>query len=227
MGSNSGNLNESPIHSVTLDDYWIDKTEVTNAMFTKFLNDMGNRMVGGVTWLDEYDPLVWVTNIGGDWQPLQGKDEFPIVGVSWYGANAYCEWAGRSLPTEAQWEYAASATAGSRFPWGEEGPDCNKSQFLSCGSKPVEAGSLSLGASPLGVYEMAGNAAEWVNDRFSAEYYQHSPVENPAGPLNGYYRVIRGGSWGSSYIALQATHRNWAGADMRESDIGFRCVLNP
>lgn len=161
------------------------------------------------------------------WQALSGKDGHPVVGVSWYGAKAYCEWAGRSLPTEAQWEYAAAGADGLRFPWGDDGPDCSLSRFLGCGNQPVQAGGLPSGASPFGIYEMAGNVAEWVNDRYAPDYYQGSPTENPTGPPNGYYRVFRGGSWGSSYLGLRTAHRNWAGADARGSDIGFRCALNP
>ena len=205
----------------------MDKTEVTNAMFANLLNEAGNQMEGGVNWLDTSAPLVWVSEKSGVWRALSGKDDYPVVGVSWYGAKAYCEWAGRSLPTEAQWEYAARGPVGFRFPWGDNGPDCERSRFSGCGSRPVQVGSLPLGASPFGVYEMAGNVAEWVNDRYATDYYQQSPLVNPSGPLNGYSRVYRGGSWGSSYIGLQTAHRNWAGADTRDGDIGFRCVLNP
>lgn len=227
MGSRSGMPDESPAHAVSLDAYWIDKTEVTNAMFAKFLNAAGNKTEGGVAWLNTRNPVVWVSENDGAWQALNGKDEYPIVGVSWYGAKAYCEWAGRSLPTEAQWEYAAGGKDGYRFPWGNRRLSCDYSRYSDCENRPVQAGSLPLGASPFGVYEMAGNVAEWVNDRYAADYYQQSPVKNPTGPINGYYRVFRGGSWGSTYIALQTTHRDWAGADTRESDIGFRCALNP
>jgi formylglycine-generating enzyme required for sulfatase activity len=227
MGGISGNPDETPVHVVSLDAYWMDTTEVTNAMFAKFLNVAGNQTEGGVTWLDMKEPLVWVSGKDGIWQALVGKDDYPIVGVSWYGAKAYCEWSGRSLPTEAQWEYAAKGVEGFRFPWGGDGSGCDRSQFLGCGSRPVEVGSLPFGASPFGVYEMAGNVAEWVGDRYAADYYQKSPRQNPTGPINGYYRVLRGGSWGSTYIGLQTTHRVWTGADTRDSDIGFRCVLNP
>ncbi len=227
MGGSSGNPNEAPAHIISLDDYWMDATEVTNAMFANFLNAAGNQMEGGVTWLDISGPLVWVSGKDGTWKALAGKDDFPIVGVSWYGAKAYCEWSGRSLPTEAQWEYAAKGVDGLRFPWGDEGPGCDRSQYFGCGSRPVEVGGFPFGASPFGVYEMAGNVAEWVSDRYAVDYYQQSPRQNPTGPINGYYRVLRGGSWGSTYIGLQTTHRVWAGADTRDSDIGFRCVLNP
>ena len=227
MGSNSGDLDESPVHSVSLSAFWMDQTEVTNGMFANFLNVSGNKTEGGTTWLDLNDPLAWMSDQNGVWQALIGKDDYPIVGVSWYGAKAYCEWAGRTLPTEAQWEYAAKGDADLRFPWGSRGPECNYSRYLGCGSRPVQVGSLPLGASPFGVHDMAGNVAEWVNDRYAADYYQQSIEQNPAGPVNGYYRVLRGGSWSSSYIGLQTTHRAWAGADMRDSDVGFRCALNP
>jgi formylglycine-generating enzyme required for sulfatase activity len=227
MGSPSGNLDEMPVHSISLDAYWMDRTEVTNGMFADFLNVFGNQVEGGTTWLDSRDPLVWLSENNGMWQALNGKVNYPIAGVSWYGANAYCEWAGRGLPSEAQWEYAAKGTNSFRFPWGNTNLDCHYSRYSSCENRPVPVGSLSLGASPFGILDMAGNVAEWVNDRYSAGYYQQSPVQNPAGPINGYYRVIRGGSWGSTYISLQTSHRAWAGADTRDSDIGFRCVLNP
>jgi formylglycine-generating enzyme required for sulfatase activity len=227
MGYSLGNLDARPIHRVSLNAYWMDRTEVTNAMYARFLNEVGNHVEGGIPWLDVTEPLVWISDKGGKWESLSGMEGHPIVGVSWYGAAAYCEWAGRNLPTEAQWEHAARGVEGNRFPWGDKGPTCLRSQYLGCGTRPLPVGSLPRGASPFGIYEMAGNVAEWVNDRYAADYYQQSPFENPTGPSNGYYRVVRGGSWGSSYIGLQSAHRDWAGADTQDSDLGFRCVLNP
>lgn len=227
MGSDTGNPDETPVHAVSLDGYWMDRTEVTNAMYAKFLNMKGNQLEGGTVWLDLNEPLVWLSNENGSWQVLPGREDYPVVGVSWYGARAYCEWTGRALPTESQWEYAAKGSEGFRFPWGNKGLDCSYSQFSGCGNRPVPAGSLSKGASPFGVFELAGNVAEWVNDRYAEDYYEQSPLYNPMGPVNGYYRVIRGGDWGSDYIALQTAHRTWAGADEQESNIGFRCALNP
>ena len=227
MGSDSGNPDEAPVHTVTLDEYWIDSTEVTNAMYADFLNAAGNQTEGGVTWLNPLDPHVMISNKSGEWKAHPDWENHPIVGVSWYGANAYCQWTGRSLPTEAQWEYAAQGSDGFRFPWGNTGMDCNYARYSGCGNNPVQAGSLTLGASPFGVYEMAGNVAEWVNDRYAADYYMQSPAHNPTGPANGYYRVIRGGYWGSTYLALQTSHRDWAGADAQQSFVGFRCVLTP
>ena len=227
MGSEAGNPNQAPLHSVLLDGYWLDRTEVTNEMFVRFLNSEGNQQEGGTTWVDPVDPFVWIYEKDGAWQTLSGRENFPITKLSWYGAKAYCQWAGRDLPTEAQWEYAAAGTGGRRFPWGAKPPDCNRAHFSGCGNSPVEAGSLLAGASPFGILDLSGNVAEWVNDRYAADYYQGSPAKNPLGPINGYYRVIRGGYWGSTYIALQSSHRDWAGADEHRSGVGFRCALTP
>lgn len=227
MGSDSGRLNETPVHTVWLNDYWLDRTEVTNEMFVRFLNAEGNKQEGGTTWFDPIDPFVWVFEKDGTWQTRAGKEKYPIVNVSWYGAKAYCAWAGRDLPSEAQWEYAARGMNGYRFPWGNDGPDCNQARFSGCGNTPVEAGSLVQGSNLWGIFDLAGNVAEWINDRYAADYYQQSPPSNPPGPSNGYYRVIRGGYWGSTYLALQTSHRDWAGADERISSVGFRCALTP
>ena len=227
MGSTSGNPDEAPVHTVQLDGYWLDRTEVTNAMFASFLNSAGNQLEGGTNWLNPFNPSVWILEKDGLWQAVPGKEKYPIVGVSWYGANAYCAWAGRQLPTEAQWEYAAKGVGGRRFPWGDDDLDCDRAQFMGCGNTPVEVGSLPPGSSPFGVFDLAGNAAEWVNDRYAADYYLRSPRLNPSGPINGYYRVIRGGSWESAYIPLQTANRDWAGADVRNESVGFRCALTP
>ena len=227
MGSESRNPNEIPAHTVSLDGYWLDHTEITNEKFVRFLNAEGNQQEGGIPWLDPIDPFVWVLEKDGIWQTMPGRENFPITKVSWYGAKAYCQWAGRDLPTEAQWEYAAAGTDGRRFPWGAESPDCTRARFSGCGNSPVEAGSLLQGSSPFGILELAGNVAEWVNDRYAADYYLQSPAENPPGPINGYYRVIRGGFWGSTYLALQTSHRGWAGADAHKDGVGFRCALTP
>ncbi len=227
MGSESGNPDQSPVHTVSLDEYYIDATEVTNAMYATFLNEMGNQTEGGVTWLDTHSPRVLITDKSGEWQSRPNWDNYPIVAVSWFGANAYCTWAGRQLPTEAQWEFAAKGSEGFRFPWGNADPDCDHARYAGCGTSPVEVGSLTLGATPLGIFDLAGNVAEWVNDRYAPDYYLQSPAHNPTGPSNGYYRVIRGGYWGSVYLPLQTSNRDWAGADTHEGYIGFRCVLTP
>ena len=227
MGSTTGNLDAGPIHMVRLDGFWLDSTEVTNTMFANFLNMAGNKTEGGANWLNARDPLVQIFEKSGKWQAQLGKENYPIVGVSWYGANAYCKWADRRLPTEAEWEYAARGVDGRRFPWGNDDLSCARAQYFGCGKGTIQAGSLTLGVSPFGIFDMAGNVSEWVNDRYAADYYQTASLENPAGPPNGYYRVIRGGSWESTYLYLRTTHRVWAGADDHDHRVGFRCALTP
>ena len=227
MGSNEGSQDQAPVHDVFISGYWLDSTEVTSKMYSTFLNSEGNQIEGGISWLNQTEPYVGVFEKDGSWQVLPGMENLPIVGVSWYGAQAYCQWAGRQLPTEAQWEFAAGGVQWFRFPWGNEELDCDHARYAGCGDAPVDVESLPLGRNSFGVYGLAGNVAEWVNDRYAADYYEQSPRVNPTGPVNGYYRVIRGGFWRSPYLSLQSWHRDWAGADTRESSIGFRCALNP
>jgi formylglycine-generating enzyme required for sulfatase activity len=171
--------------------------------------------------------LVQVFEKDGAWRFQLDKGDYPIVGVSWYGAKAYCEWTNRRLPTEAEWEYAARGTDGRRFPWGNEKIDCKYARYSGCGKSTVPVDDLPLGVSPFGIFNMAGNAAEWVNDRYTPDYYQTSPEQNPTGPNNGYNRVVRGGYWGDTYLALRTTRRDWAAADKHNNGIGFRCALTP
>src|SRR5215208_2513166 len=189
MGSDSGNPDQAPVHRVQLDGYWLDRTEVTNEMFAAFLNSAGNQTEGGVTWLRPLTPVVGILEKNGIWQPLPGREKYPVVDVSWYGANAYCSWADRRLPTEAEWEYAAKGDDNHRFPWGNDDLDCDRARYAGCGNTPLEVGSLKAGSNELGVLDLAGNVAEWMNDRYAADYYQQSPQNNPTGPINGYYRV--------------------------------------
>jgi len=227
MGSTSGNPDSTPIHTVVLNGYWMDSTEVTNAMYVKFLNAVGNQTEGGTNWINPRSLLVQISEKDGTWQFQPDKGNYPIVGISWYGAETYCKWTNRRLPTEAEWEYAARGPDGRRFPWGNEDLDCDRAHYSGCGKGTIKVDGLPLGVSPFGIFNLAGNAAEWVGDRYAADYYQVSPVQNPTGPTNGYYRVIRGGYWGDSYLALRATRRGWAGADKHNNGVGFRCALTP
>jgi len=226
MGSTSGNPDSAPIHTVALNGYWMDSTEVTNAMFATFLNTVGNQTEGGTTWVNPRSLLVQIQEKDGKWQFQPDKGNYPIVGVSWYGAAAYCEWTGRRLPTEAEWEYAARGEDGRRFPWGNE-VDCKHARYSGCGKGTLKVDALPLGVSPFGIFNMAGNVAEWVNDRYAADYYQESTMLNPIGPSNGYSRVVRGGYWGDTYLALRATRREGVGADKHNNGVGFRCALTP
>jgi formylglycine-generating enzyme required for sulfatase activity len=241
MGTDHGNNEpEKPLHKVYLDAFWIDRTPVTNAMFRKFVEDQNFQTDAekkGWGYIAVSDNSV--KGEGANWQSpkgpgsnLIGLDEFPVSQVSWNDAKAYCEWAGRRLPTEAEWEKAARGTDGRTYPWGE-GIDCEKANYWSgdagCVGDLTAVGSYPNGASPYGALDMAGNVWEWVADWFEADYYGASPEQNPTGPDSGIYRVLRGGSW---FMIDQFVHtytrQNLKSAFPDDSyfDYGFRCAMS-
>ncbi len=197
---------ELPQRKVYLDDYWIYKYEVTVAQYRKFCNEtkrqMPRQMPPAPSW---------------GWQ-----DDHPIVGVTWHGAVAYCEWAGVTLPTEAQWEKAARGTDGRIYPWGDEwvAGKCNSGAAGLNRTAPV--GSYPAGASPYGVMDMAGNVWEWCADWYGEKYYISAPDRNPQGPSSGAERVLRSSSWDGNPNDVRAARRvrttpfNWF------SNLGFR-----
>jgi len=223
MGSDEGDSNEQPVHTVYLDAFYIDKYEVTNAQFALFLSEQGNQEEGGVTWLDIVDLDCLITQSGGQYQPKSGYEDHPVIEVSWHGARAYCQWAGKRLPTEAEWEKAARGTDGRTYPWGE-GIDCDHAQYGGCGGQTVPIGSKPKGASPYGALDMAGNVWEWVADWYDSGYYAASPQSNPEGSTSGDYRVIRGGSWANLEPPLRAALRRRARPAAVRFTVGFRCV---
>jgi len=213
-------------HAVTLDGFWIDQTEVTNAQFAAFLNDQGNQMEGGVTWLEVQQMENAQVEIRDDmFQPEVGKAEHPVVEVSWYGAAAYCEWVGGRLPTEAEWEYAARGPENSTYPWGNDAPSCALAQFGGCGDYSVPVGSLSSdGDSWVRAKAMAGNVWEWT-----ADYYGEYPAEaqtNPTGPKSGERKVARGGSFFSAPDTLHTAYRYSSYLTGCVPNVGFRCAAS-
>lgn len=203
MGDNfgDGESRERPVHTVDLDAFYIAKFEVTNADWRKFRDDPGYNdpkfwPEGRVMPKDQIPYWTQANNHGG---ATPGSDKFPVIGVNWDAATAYCNWlsakSGKKyrLPTEAEWEKAARGTKQTRFPWGNEitheyANYVGKQQFDTV----MEAGSFPKGASPYGVMDMAGNVMEWCSDWYSRDYYQTSPKKNPKGPATGAYRVLRG-----------------------------------
>lgn len=231
MGSTSqdpgADPDEFPQHTVYLDAYWIGQSEVTNAMFSVFLNEKGDQVETRYPWLDASakDVLIAQTQ-RGEWQPRPGYSDYPVVEITWFGALAYCQWAGGHLPTEAEWEKAARGVDGRIFPWGDYF-DCNNAQLVECtGAQLHPTRSLLDGASPYNALDMAGSVWEWVADWYSPNYYQDSPQENPGGPDSGTARVVRGGSWAFDAKHARATNRRNDGPLVTKPDYGFRCVFN-
>jgi formylglycine-generating enzyme required for sulfatase activity len=213
MGSDEGDNDEGPPHQVTVRDFSIDKTEVTNSHFARFLSD-GNGSY--------YVSSMKIVKNGKGYRAQPGYENHPVVYVSWYGAKRYCSWAGKRLPTEAEWEKAARGTNGRTYPWGER-IDSTKANYSNGGTTPV--GSYPAGVSPYGVYDMVGNVWEWVADRYRDTYYSSSPSYDPQGPYWGPYHVLRGGSWNSTPEALRTTfrHINHRSKDV-VGNVGFRCA---
>jgi len=224
MGSTEGDGDEQPVHTVALDAFWIDRTEVSNDQFAAFLNVQGNQEEGGVTWLDLEDEDCLIEQVDGEFRPKSGYADHPVIEVTWYGAAAYCEWAGARLPTEAEWEYAARGPEGHIYPWGNEDPTCNLARYSECSGRTVLVGSLPDGASWCGALGLAGNVWEWVADWHDGDYYESSPSRNPLGPEEGDGRVLRGGSWIYDAGHLLSAYRGWEQPVSRFEDCGFRCA---
>ncbi len=211
MGSPPGepwDQGESPQRTVYLDAFWVDQTEVTNAQYERCAQAGSCRVTPDMT---SYDP--------------QARPDYPAE-VTWSAAQAYCQWAGSRLPTEAEWEKAVRGTDGRRWPWGNDRPDCSLSNSFGkdglCAGATACVGSYPAGASPYGALDMAGNVAEWVNDWYDYGYYDVSPPHNPPGPEAGTARVVRGGNWEAIPDWVRCAWRD--GREPEEFAFGFRCV---
>jgi formylglycine-generating enzyme required for sulfatase activity len=214
---------EAPPHAVTLDSFWVDKTEVTNTQFAAFLNERGNQKEGGATWMDLNDETSLIENAGGAYRPKSGYDSHPVIEVSWYGAAAYCEWVGGRLPTEAEWEYAARGQQGDTYPWGDDAPTCDLAQFEACSGTTLPVGSFPNAASRGGVQDMAGNVWEWVDDWYDG-YASTTAQTDPTGRETGDKRVLRGGSWDWYAYNVRSANRFSSQPERTHHDVGFRCV---
>jgi len=201
---------EAPQHTVDLDAFWIDRTEVTNAMVARCVEAGKCKKPGSVNF---------------------GAAEFadhPVVSVTWDEAKTYCEWAGRRLPTEAEWEKAARGTDGRTYPWGNDAPDSVIG--VPTGEGPADTiavGSVPADVSPYGALGMFTGVPTWIADWYDENYYANSPSKNPQGPPSAVQppqRAIRGGGWGAPPEFARLANRSGSLPDVRSAAIGFRCA---
>jgi len=238
MGTNEGQKNKQPAHIVYLDAFYIDKCEVTNRLFAEFLNENENEKYYVKNPVQKI-----IINKSGDrsiFVPMEKYENKPAVFVTWEAANAFAQWAGKRLPTEAEWEKAARGTDARTYPWGNviSSVFANYNGYIG---STTDVGSYSRGASPYGALDMAGNVLEWVNDWYEQDYYSKSPPKNPTGHepvehgikkylLTKYdiwrnkTKVLRGGSWVSREENVRVTTRFHYTPTYKFDDIGFRCA---
>lgn len=222
-GSNKGGRDEMPRHQISLDPYAIDIHPVTNEQFGRFLDEMGGEKDhnnNDIIRLRESR----IKRVGGKITIESGYSKHPVVGVTWYGATAYAKWVGKRLPTEAEWEVAAAGgLLDCIYPTGKD-IDRTQANFFSSDTTPV----LSYPPNGYGLYDMAGNVYEWCHDWYDYHYYNLSVQEphNPKGPLQGVYRVLRGGCWKSLKEDLRASHRHRNNPGTMNGTYGFRCAAD-
>ena len=237
--SSGGDFNKNPEHPVRVDGFWIDKHLVDNKQFTEFLYFQGNLIDNGVTWYDDESEYSLFVNWGDFLKPYLGFEDYPVMDISWYGAQAYCEWVGGRLLTEAEWEYAARGPENRIYPWGNEF-DCTRGNFsegkddeepgYSFGESGCDEFELTSpvdahpqGASWVGVLDLAGNVWDWVAD-WGATPYPAGLQVNPTGPESGTNKIARGGAWDNYGWEVRTTLRGEFPPTERSPAIGFRCA---
>jgi formylglycine-generating enzyme required for sulfatase activity len=208
---------ELPEHIVYLEAFWVDRTEVTNRQFRRCVRAGACEAPTTCDWGEP--------SFGG-----QDQGDRPVVCVSWDMAQAYCQWTGARLPTEAEWEKAARGDKDRRqYPWGDRKPDCSLANFGGpdgCSGDTDPVGARPAGKSPYGALDMAGNVWEWVADWYDPAYYALSPAQNPRGPAGGLRKVFRGGSWGYPPTFMRAADRARNRPTYAGFNVGFRCAMS-
>jgi serine/threonine-protein kinase len=240
---------EHPVREIWLDAFWIERTEVTNAEFARFVAETRRVTIPeqtGVGWV--WLPTGWAQVPDADWRhpagpgsSIEGRDDHPVVQVSWFDADAYCAWAGRRLPTDAEWEKAARGTDARAFPWGSEFDParlnyCDRSCPIPSEKRDpshddgfaytAPVGSFPQGASPYGALDMAGHAWEWTADWYHPDSYAFASPRNPRGawPGRARERAMRGGSFAAERGYTRVTSRSYDPPDTSWFGVGFRCA---
>jgi formylglycine-generating enzyme required for sulfatase activity len=209
---NEGDSDETPVHEVYLDDYYISKYEISVSQYDRFCMDTNRQTLSNEYYLRTY------------------QLDYAAFYVTWEEANAFCQWLSQKtggnihLPTEAQWERAARGANQNRYPWGNSPPNCDLANFVDCGRGVYYVYNYDAGATPGGIYQMAGNVWEWCQDYYSPTYYSQSPYQNPQGATSGLYRVMRGGSFKSPASEIRSANRFFENPSDDDYDIGFRIV---
>ena len=201
MGTEDGLQDARPQHRVYLSSYWFDKFEATNARYRQCVE-------------------------GGGCTPPKDRQTFedpqrayhPVTNITWNQARSFCQWQGKRLPTEAEWEKAARGTDGRRYPWGNDG------EFMTSVNGVEPVGRQASMASPYGVFDLIGSVSQWVKDWYAEDFYQTSPPRDPQGPLRGSFRVLRGGEWNEKPPNLQASYRGWDDVTYWGPTLGVRCA---
>jgi formylglycine-generating enzyme required for sulfatase activity len=242
MGSEELGDDERPVHRVYLDEFWIDRYEVTNGQFARFVASTGYQTEAekrGWGWV--WKGSEWEEIEGANWRhprgpgsSIEGKVDHPVILTSWSDADAYCRWAGKRLPSEAQWEKAARGPFdpqqsgdpehGQRYAWGNEFDSAKANTKESEQGDTTPVGNFSpQGDSPYGASDMTGNVWEWVADWYDSDYYSQSPSANPSGPVTGIYKILRGGSWLFDEVYARTPFRYNIRPDYTYDFAGFRC----
>jgi len=203
---------EVPMREVFISAFYIDLTEVTYERYKKYIDSRG------------VEPPPDCGFSGPRWNGKEFYPEWanhPVTCITWLEARDFCDWAGKRLPTEAEWEKAARGTKGRIWPWGDK---WDKEKLNSGSKQTLPVGNFPKGKSPFGALDMAGNAFEWVNDYYNEAYYPTAPDRNPQGPSTGEDRVLKGGSFASEQILTRCSYRSHLKPDVRKIYNGFRCA---
>lgn len=208
---------EKPLHKVDMKGYWIDKVEVTNAMYLLCVQ------AGACN-----PPQALASETRPSYFNNPEYNNFPVVNVTWDSAKQYCTWAGRRMLTEAEWEYAARGNTINTYPWGDQKPDASRANFNYMVGDTNMVGSYPSGASPFGVLDMSGNVMEWIQDFYGTEYYNSGSTSNPTGPLarTSYFnRVVRGGSYADPEAEIRLANRASTLGPDYQAELGSKAYL--